>query len=189
MSSSHRSTDTRSGLVIDTRDLGRRAGTMKEIRTRAEAPADFGTAVIAVPSGSPIDLDLRIEAVVEGVLVTGTATATAYGECVRCLEPVRADLEVDVAELFVHRGRLDHGAADEDDEEVSHLDGDLLDLEPVLRDQMVLDLPFQPLCREDCLGLCAECGARLNDDPEHGHDRADPRWGALSQWQHDSDDA
>ena len=60
------------------------------------------------------------------------------------------------------------------------MEGDLVDLEPLLRDGVVLDLPFQPLCREDCEGLCAECGANLNDDPQHTHDAPlDPRWEKL----------
>ena len=65
---------------------------------------------------------------------------------------------------------------------VRRLEGDLLDLEPVLRDAVVLALPFQPLCRPDCLGLCPECGARLADDPDHTHDAPiDPRWAQLQQ--------
>lgn len=172
---SHRSLDARSEFVIDTHDLGRRAGAMKQLNIVAAAPADLGTAVMAVPSGTPISLALRIEAVVEGVLVTGVGWATAAGECGRCLVPISLDVEVDLQELFVH------GVGSPDDDETSRLDGDLLDLEPVLRDQVVLDLPFQPICREDCLGLCIECGARLNDDPEHSHDdQIDPRWGGLT---------
>ena len=60
------------------------------------------------------------------------------------------------------------------------LQDDLVDLEPLLRDAVVLALPFQPLCRDDCPGLCTECGARLADDPDHQHEDAiDPRWAAL----------
>ena len=66
MSSSHRPLDFRSGLVLDTRDLGRRAGAMKLVRTTVEAPADLGIDVIGVPPGSPVRLDLRLESVVEG---------------------------------------------------------------------------------------------------------------------------
>ena len=62
------------------------------------------------------------------------------------------------------------------------LQDDLVDLEPLLRDAVVLALPFQPLCRDDCPGLCTECGARLADDPDHAHEAAiDPRWAALAQ--------
>ena len=174
MGSPHRPLDHRSGLVLDTQDLGRHAGGMKQVRTTVAAPDGIGTAVIGVPPGSPVALDLRLESVIEGVLVTGTATVTVRGECVRCLTEVSDTLEVDVQELFVHP----ESEAGED--EVSRLEDDLIDLEPLLRDGVVLDLPFQPRCREDCQGLCVECGANLNDDPEHSHGASlDPRWEKL----------
>ena len=96
MSTPRRSVDRRSGLVLDTRALGRRAGAMRTVDTTVEAPDDLGTAVIGVPAGSPVELDLRLESVVEGVLVTGTARLEARGECVRCLGPVVVPLEVEV---------------------------------------------------------------------------------------------
>jgi uncharacterized protein len=166
--------DPRSGLVLDTHELGRRAGAMKVLRTSVEAPADLGIAVIGVPPGSPVELDLRLESVVEGVLVTGTATVQVRGECVRCLGPISDELEVEIQELYVYPGvELDNDLA-------SRLQGDLIDLEPVLRDAVVLDLPFQPLCRDDCAGLCVECGANLNENPNHRHESdLDPRWAAL----------
>jgi len=174
MSSPHRPLDRRSGLVLDTHELGRRAGAMKLVRTTVEAPADLGIAVIGVPPGSPIELDLRLESVVEGVLVSGTASVQVRGECVRCLGEVSDQLEVDIQELYVYPG-VEHY-----DELASRLEGDLIDLEPLLRDEVVLDLPFQPLCRDDCLGLCVECGANLNDDPDHRHEAAlDHRWEVL----------
>ena len=137
-----------------------------------------GIEVLRVPEGAPVEVDLRTEAVMEGVLVTGTATAALEGECVRCLEPIRDDVEVDLQELFVYEEN--DIASDEEDAGASRLVGDLLDLEPLLRDAVVLSLPFQPLCQDDCPGLCTECGARLADDPGHQHDEPiDPRWAAL----------
>jgi uncharacterized protein len=180
MSSPHRPLDRRSGLVLDTHELGRRAGAMKLVRTTAPAPADLGIAVIGVPPGSPVELDLRLESVIEGVLVTGTATVQVRGECVRCLGEVSDELEVDIQELFVYPG------SDATEDEASRLEGDLIDLEPLLRDGVVLDLPFQPLCREDCQGLCAVCGANLNLDPEHSHEAPlDPRWEKLRRLEGD----
>jgi uncharacterized protein len=175
---SHRHADQRSGLVLDTHDLARRAGEMRTLLTTVEAPADLGIAVIGVPEGSPMELDLRLEAVVEGVLVTGTAYAQLTGECVRCLTTVTDEVEVDVQELFTY------AESEASDEEASHLDGELLDLEPVLRDAIVLELPFQPVCRPDCRGLCPQCGLDLNSVEEHGHDDAvDPRWSKLTQFE------
>jgi uncharacterized protein len=173
----------RSPLVFDTTSLGRRPGSMEQVQRTVEAPADLGTDVIAVPEGTPVELDLRLESVVEGVLVTGSARATATGACVRCLDPVSQQVDVAFQELFAYADRAahHHEVAPEQDETEEHtLEGDLFDLEPVLRDTVVPALPFQPVCRVDCPGLCPQCGARLADDPEHHHDVIDPRWSALS---------
>ena len=165
--------------MLDTRELGRRPGTERRVTLTAPAPADLGIEVLRVPEGSPVDFGLRLEAVVEGVLVTGTARAVLTGECVRCLEELSRETAADFCELFVYDGE-DAEAESAEDGETSRLEGDLLDLEPVLRDAVVLALPFQPLCREDCPGLCVECGTRLADDPGHTHEAAvDPRWAAL----------
>lgn len=125
----------------------------------------------------------------EGVLVTGEASASLEGECARCLEPISEEIDVRFQELYVYDDqgsfrRGDDTPADSGDDEASRLEDDLLDLEPLLRDAVVLALPFQPLCEDDCPGLCAECGARLRDDPDHTHEPAvDPRWAQLQQLQ------
>lgn len=175
MSSAHRPLDTRSGLVLDTHELGRRAGAMKKVHSTVQAPADLGIAVIRVPVDSPVELDLRLESVVEGVLVTGTVLVQLQGECVRCLTDISDETEIDVMELFVYP----ESSATED--EASRLVGDLIDLEPLVRDAVVLDLPFQPLCTDDCAGLCVTCGADLNNQPDHHHEAPiDPRWERLT---------
>jgi uncharacterized protein len=145
------------------------------------APAELGIEVLRVPEGSPVELDLRLEAVMEGVLVSGSASAELVGECARCLEPIEEMTHVRFQELFVYDD-VRHDPQDADlDDEVSRLEDDLLDLEPLLRDAVVLALPFRPLCEEDCPGLCIECGARLADDPEHAHEEPiDPRWAGLT---------
>lgn len=169
--------DPRSGLVLDTHELSRRAGVLKEVTRVADAPEDLGIDVIGVPPGSPIEFDLRLESVVEGVLVTGTAKVQLQGNCGRCLEPISSSEVVDLQELFCYPGK------ELDDDEASRVEDDLIDLEPVLRDAVVLDLPFTPLCRPDCAGLCPLCGANLNQQPDHGHDEAvDPRWASLTGW-------
>jgi uncharacterized protein len=172
------SLDPRAPLVLDTRELGRRPGSERQVSRTVPAPADLGIEVLQVPEGSPVELDLRLEAVMEGVLVTGTAHASLAGECARCLEPLTDEISVELQELYVYE---DHALPGEDDE-VSTLQDDLADLEPLLRDAVVLALPFQPLCEDDCPGLCVECGARLAADPDHTHEAAvDPRWAALSE--------
>ena len=150
---------------------------MKEIQRIAEAPDGIGTDVIGVPPGSSIEIELRLESVVEGVLVTGTAEVTLAGQCARCLTPIASNEEVDLQELYLYPDK------EPDDEEASRLDGELLDLEPLLRDTVVLDLPYTPLCRPDCAGLCPDCGADLNADPDHSHgEKIDPRWADLTGW-------
>ena len=173
--------DPRSPFVLDTHELGRRPGSTRTVRLTVPAPADLGTVVIGIPEGSDLELDLRLEAVMEGVLVTGSVRGQAVGECGRCLDEVTEAVDVTLAELFVYPERAAVAAqdGDEDDEDLRELDGDFLDLEPALRDAVVPMLPFQPVCRPDCPGLCPVCGARLADEPGHSHETLDPRWAAL----------
>ncbi|MFD4524266.1 YceD family protein [Streptomyces sp. NPDC058470] len=179
--------DHRNPLVFDTRELGRRPGALQRLSRTIDAPKDLGIqGVIGVPEGTPVELDLRLESVMEGVLVTGTARALAKGECVRCLEPLELELEAEFQEMFSYpdaddRGRPKAEPADdaEDDEDTLPLEDGLFDLEPVLRDAVVLALPMQPVCQDDCPGLCSECGARLADAPDHHHEAVDIHWAAL----------
>ena len=155
---------------------------MQEHTRRVEIPEMLGTDIVAVPAGAPVDIELRLESVTEGVLVSGSVRATATGACVRCLAPVRLPVAVSFQELFVYADRAAHHHevdADSDEAEVYELVDDLVDLQPVLRDAVVPALPFQPVCRADCPGLCSECGAALAQDPDHRHDAIDPRWAAL----------
>jgi uncharacterized protein len=168
--------------VLDTRELQRRPGTMQEVRRQVEAPEDLGTDVISVPTGTPVELDLRLESVVEGVFVSGSVRATAVGACVRCLETATYQVAARVQELFAYADRAAHHHevdAEADDDEVREIEGDMIDLDPLIRDSVVPSLPFQPVCRPDCPGLCSECGALLAEDPDHHHDVLDPRWAAL----------
>ena len=171
--------------MLDTRELGRRPGSQREVSLTVPAPADLGIDVLLVPEGSPVDIDLRLEAVMEGVLVTGTARAALEGECARCLEPIHDDVEARFQELYVY---IEHQTSHDEDDDVSRLQDDLVDLEPQLRDAVVLELPFQPMCEPDCPGLCPECGARLAEDPDHSHEAPiDPRWAGLADLQQDPD--
>lgn len=160
-------------LVFDTHELGRKPGAERTVHRTVPAPADLGYDVYGVPEGSPIEIELRLEAVMDGVLATGTTSARATGECVRCLDEIDEQIVVGLQELYLHEDAAEDELALEDE---------LLDLETVLRDAVVLALPHNPLCGLDCPGLCPECGARLADDPEHTHGEAiDPRWATLSQ--------
>jgi uncharacterized protein len=176
-----RKLDPRAPLVLDTRELGRRPGSQRTMSFTAEAPAELGIEILGVPAGSQVEFDLRLEAVMEGVLVSGTATADLEGECARCLETIEDSISIDLQELYLYHDSRDAPSdGDDEDDEVRRTEDDLIDLEPALRDAVVLALPFQPLCQDDCPGLCAECGARLADDPDHVHaEPVDPRWAAL----------
>jgi uncharacterized protein len=176
----HRSTgpDPRSPYVFDVRPLGRRPGAMREDRRQVPAPAELGSELIGVPEGAPLAVDVRLESVTEGVLVTGTVTAPLRGECARCLDPITDELVVDIVELFAYPASATEQTTGAD--EVHRIEADLVDIEPVVRDAVVLGLPWTPLCRPDCAGLCPTCGERLDTLPaDHTHETIDPRWAAL----------
>lgn len=116
-----------------------------------------------MPAGASMDLDVQLEEVSEGILVTASVTAPLAGECARCLDEFTSQIHVAFRELFA-----EGGGGTGDDGYV--LVGDLLDLEPALRDAVVLELPLSPLCAADCPGLCSVCGVRLAvAGPDHGH--------------------
>ncbi|MDR1711436.1 MAG: DUF177 domain-containing protein [Propionibacteriaceae bacterium] len=158
--------DESSPLVINTHGLR----SSKQVRRIASAPDGLGIAMIGVPPDSPIEFEVLLEPVGEGVLVTGSARVSLRGSCSRCLEPVEAEASVELQELYSYH----------DIPDASRLEGELINLEPLLRDQVVLEMPFTPLCQPDCAGLCPDCGANLNRDPGHGHaPDIDPRWSGL----------
>ena len=170
----------RSAFVFDMRALGKHPGEFRDEKLTASAPDGVGSGLVLVPAGADVALDLRFEAVSEGVLVTGSAVAPLAGECARCLDPLTTSIEVSFQELYRY---LPDPGEDKDDGEERFLDGDFLDLEPAFRDAVVLALPLSPLCKDDCRGLCVECGAKLADvGPDHGHgDKVDPRWELLAK--------
>ena len=171
-------TDPRGPLVFNARALDRRPGSARSETRTVPAPAHLHTGMAWIPEGAELDLEVRLESVTEGVLVTAEVTAPVAGECARCLDPVSQTLRVRCQELFSYeQNGGDTGAGG------YSLDGDLLDLEPALRDALVLALPLAPRCQEDCPGLCAECGVRLAQaGPGHNHGPdLDPRWAALRQ--------
>lgn len=181
----HRSSSARPATagpwVIDTRDLGRRPGTSRRYERTAPLTDRLGfEPVVTLPRGREVDFDVLLESVVEGVLVSGTATATMDGECSRCLDQLSEDVDVEFTELFAYPDSATDETTDSD--EVFRLMDDLVDLEPVVRDAIVLALPQAPLCSPDCRGLCPGCGGRWADlGPDHGHERIDPRWAALKE--------
>ena len=165
-------------LVVSVTNLIHRPGTMETLTEVLPAPADLGNALIGVEEGSDIDLDIRMESVVDGILVTGSVVVDVHGECSLCLDPIDYEMSANIQELFVFEKAPAGGPEDEVDEQYA-VEDDSIDLEPALRDAVILQLPFQPVCKDTCQGLCADCGARLEDDPGHHHEVLDPRWSAL----------
>ncbi|MBI3689099.1 MAG: DUF177 domain-containing protein [Actinobacteria bacterium] len=170
----------RDPLVLDIRELGRRPGSLRRIERSVPAPAGLGVELIGVQEGAPLGLAFRLEAVVEGVLVSGTVTAPVRGECGRCLTPFTDEVVVDLQELFAYPDSVTEETTEEG--EVGRIENDLINLDPYVRDAVVLGLPLSPLCRSDCRGLCVTCGTRWDELPaEHAHEQIDPRWAALAE--------
>ncbi len=166
-------------FVLDTLSLGRRPGTMRTVTRTFSAPARIGLDLIAIPEGAQVDLDLTLQSVSEGVLVSGEVNAPLEGECVRCLEPFEDLLTLSLTELFAYPDSTTEQTTEED--EIPRVVDDHIDLEPVIIDAVGLALPLQPLCSPDCLGLCSECGVRLAiAGSDHRHETMDPRWAGLA---------
>ncbi|MBB3661448.1 MULTISPECIES: YceD family protein [Prauserella salsuginis group] len=178
----------RNPWLVDTHELGRRPGASRPLQRDIPVTEPLGVPdVVTVPSGAAIAVDLLMESVVEGVLVTGSASASTTGQCSRCLDPITGDVAIDVTELFAYPESTTDETTEED--EVSRVVDDRIDLEPVVRDALVLALPLVPLCSDDCAGLCAGCGVKWADlEPGHGHETIDPRWAALVERLQDTED-
>lgn len=162
----------KSPYAISVLDIVHRPGEMRELEFETTVGERFGNAVIGVDEGAPLFIDARLEALHDGILVTADVDTTATGECVRCLIDIAHPVEVEIQEVFAYS---------EDEAFEYRVQDDHVDLEPVIRDAVVLSLPFQPVCQEDCLGLCPQCGVRLLDNPGHEHEEPiDPRWATLA---------
>jgi uncharacterized protein len=169
-----------SPLVINIARLGRRPGSMLTLTETVPSPSRIGLDLIGIDEGAPLNLDLRLESVSEGVLVTGTVSAPTSGECARCLTPVTGDVEIDLTELFAYPDSTTDATTESD--ELGRVVNDTIDLEQPIIDAVVLALPFAPLCGPECGGLCPECGVPLaTAGPEHRHEQVDPRWAKLAR--------
>jgi uncharacterized protein len=147
---------------------------MNELELDIELAIPMGQGAATVPAGEVVELNLRLESVHDGILATGEVDSTALADCSRCLEPLKLAVEVDFQELFAY------SLEQEDDFLVQD---EKIDLEQAITDAVVLSLPFKPVCSEDCLGLCSECGVKMAEDPEHVHQaQNDSRWSELESF-------
>ncbi len=167
-----------SPMTIDITRLGRRPGAMVTLRKTVPSASRIGLDMIAIEAGAPLELDLQIQSVSEGVLVTGTVDAPTVGECSRCLAPVNGRVQVRLTELFAYPDSTTEATTEQD--EVGHIVDDTIDLGQSIIDAVGLELPFTPVCTPDCPGLCPECGVALAAEPDHHHDSIDPRWAKLA---------
>ena len=180
---------------FNTHELPRRAGEMKEYQLDLEILEPVGVPLVAVPAGDVIEVDMRLESVAEGILLSADLYAIAKGECIRCLDPVEITVERKIQELYRYEPTNDKGGkrkkhssrTDTSDEidldavDELWLDGNEMNLEIPIRDAVVLDLPVNPLCSEGCLGLCPDCGEKWEKLPEdHAHEVIDARWAGLA---------
>lgn len=177
-------------FIFNTHDLPRRAGEMREYTLDIPAPERIGIDVIAVPEDQGIHIGMRLESVTEGVLVSAQVSTIAEGECIRCLDPMEMPIARNFQELYRYAPEKAHTKAqrkaaeaqdDLDEDEDLVMDGELINLEGPVRDAIVLALPINPICDEDCPGLCPRCGVKWSLlEPDHRHDVKDPRWADLT---------
>ena len=153
---------------------------MDEVHRTVVTPERIGVEMIGIPADSEVDLDLRLESVSEGVLVTGTVSAETAGQCARCLEPLDGTVTIFLTELFAYPDSETEQTTEAED--VHRIVDDRIDLEQSIIDAVAFELPMAPLCEPDCPGLCQVCGVRLAvAEPDHHHEIIDPRWAGLAE--------
>jgi len=175
------SSKSQSPFRVNLHELPRRAGEMRTYRLDFELNEAIGTPMLAIRVGEKMLIEFKAEAVSDGVLISGDVKSKAKGECGRCLDEINREVSEEFRELFLYESRK---SEDDDEDELFALDGDIADIETAIRDAVVLTMPINPLCKADCKGLCSECGERWEKlDPEHSHEKIDPRWSGLTGWQ------
>jgi uncharacterized protein len=162
-------------VEVDIRDLVARPGASRTIHVE-ERLEGLRTELAGVAADRPVEADLLMESVLEGILASGPVEGVVAYSCARCLKPFEGGFRVEVQELFV-------GGEAGDDE--YRIEEGHVDLEPLIRDAVVTSLPFAPLCRPDCLGLCSRCGGDLNLDECSCPPETDARWEALAHIEFD----
>lgn len=164
-----------STLSIDVSELLRRPGASLKFEVDCVLEG-LSMPLSRVEEGSSLDVRLRLEALVDGIHASGTVRGVVERHCRRCLATLNGDVEVPFDELY-----LASSEETADDDEIREIVDGFLDLEPALRDVVLVNLPLNPLCRTDCKGLCPECGADRNEgDCGHRVERVDIRWEPLS---------
>ncbi|KFI88694.1 hypothetical protein BSAE_0020 [Bifidobacterium pullorum subsp. saeculare DSM 6531 = LMG 14934] len=180
--------------AVSVAQVASRPGQSKPIDTVFPAPSGIGDDIVGVREGADVRVVGSFDSIVDGLVFTGRIEAPLTAECTRCLKPIDPDWTVNATLFFPYdapgaddgrgTGEVEIIAGEDEAEDVYPLssDGAFADMESPLRDTLVEALPLQPLCKEDCLGLCPQCGVDLNEDPDHHHDVTDIRFAALEQF-------
>ena len=179
--------------AVSVAQVASRPGQSKPVDDVFPAPSGIGDDIVGVKEGADVRVVGAFDSIVDGLVFTGRIEAPLTAECTRCLKPINPDWTVPVTAFFPYdapgtddgrgNGEIEIIAGEDEAEDVYPLssDGAFADMESLLRDTLVEALPLQPLCRDDCLGLCSQCGIDLNEDPDHHHDVTDIRFAALEQ--------
>ena len=164
--------------MLSVSELIDRPGASEELQVSWPAPVELAVPLLGVEKDSAMQVDVRLDSVHEGILVSGTVDGTLTGQCSRCLDPISQAVTIDIQELF--QFEFDPMVDEDEQHMVEH---GFVNVEPIMRDALVSSLPFQPTCSPDCEGLCDQCGVRLEEaGPDHYHDQLDPRWAALANF-------
>lgn len=170
--------DEKKPWVVAVTELIDTPGASEELQVTWPAPAELAVPLLGVEKGSAMQVDVRLDSVHEGILVSGTVDGTLTGQCSRCLDPISQAVTIDIQELF--QFEFDPIVDEDEQHMVEH---GFVNVEPIMRDALVSSLPFQPTCSPDCEGLCDQCGVRLEEaGPDHYHEQLDPRWAALANF-------
>ncbi|KFI68208.1 YceD family protein [Bifidobacterium magnum] len=180
--------------TISVAQVGSRPGQTKDIDAVFPAPEGIGDAIVGIDAGADVHVTGHFDSIVDGLIFMGTLSAPAHMVCARCDKDISQTLSEQVTAFFPFEDKsakpgkndeeVDIIAGEEEAEDVYPLldNGAFANIEPLIRDTFVTTLPLQPLCKPDCKGLCSQCGADLNETPDHSHDIPDIRFAALADF-------
>ncbi len=159
-------------LLVNAAELLRRPGSERDLALRVTI-AEVGLDDPRFAADAPVQVDVHLESLTDGIVVDGEVVSRWHAECRRCLEPIDGEVRGEVHELYQREVT---------DEDAFPITGDQLDLSKMVREVLLIDAPIAALCRPECAGLCPTCGKDLNEGPcECAPAPADPRWAVLDQ--------
>ncbi|OZG50664.1 YceD family protein [Bombiscardovia coagulans] len=182
---------TSSPWAISVAQLAQHAGQSKAIDIDFPAPSGIGDDIVGVREGDLIHMQANIDSIVDGLILNAHVSAPMHAVCTRCLKPLSNSKELDIVAFYPYdmkeidesEGDLEIVAGEDEADDGNTYPlaagGTVLDVETLLRDNLVESIPLKVLCKPDCKGLCSQCGVNLNENPDHHHDTSDDRWAIL----------